>query len=108
MQAMNNKKGQLATKPVVPEPSHGTPPDQQTLLPLTPPATADWHATVGHKSPASVALELLRQRQYCAVPGVIKRLKLPHEEYDKFIEAVENSERLKDFVDNKVRYVGNS
>ena len=101
---MNDRKGKPASKSAVPAPAYGSPPERQILFPLTPPATDEWHSTSGSKSPISAGLGLIRQRQRCGLVGISKRLKLRRQEYNSLLERLEESPRLKDFTDNKLRY----
>ena len=98
--AMND----FAATPTVPESAHGTPPERQIPLPLTPPATDEWHSTSVPQSPVSAALNLIRQRQCHESTGQSRQLKLKPLEYRNLLTRLEEHPKLKGFVNDKLRY----
>ncbi|KAI9736071.1 MAG: hypothetical protein M1818_006247 [Claussenomyces sp. TS43310] len=85
----------------VPQLSRGTPPEKETVLPLTPPPTSDWRSTSNPKSPVSLSLGLFRERQ---IPdGSSIELKLQPSEYKELWARLEEEPKLKGYVESKLR-----
>ncbi|KAI9735395.1 MAG: hypothetical protein M1818_006401 [Claussenomyces sp. TS43310] len=83
--------------------AHGTPPERQFLLPLTPPATDEWPSTTSPQSPVSAVLDLIKQRQLHKVTGQSRQLKLQSLEYRNLLARLEEHPELRGFIDDKLR-----
>jgi hypothetical protein len=72
---------------------------------LTPPATDKWHSTSNPESPVSEALDFIKYRQRHNSADDSRRLKVQPLEYKNLLARLEELPELKEFVNNKLRYI---
>merc|ERR1711939_1131340 len=89
--------------PTVLDSANGTPPERQTRLPLTPPATDESPSTLNPKSPVSMVLHLMKQRQHYISADQSRQLKVKPSEYNSLLARLQQLPELQIFVNDKLR-----
>ena len=100
---MSDERFSIST-PIVLDPADGTPPERQTRLPLTPPATDESPSTLNPKSPVSMVLHLMKQRQHYISADQSRQLKVKLSEYNSLLARLQQLPELQIFVNDKLRY----
>merc|ERR1712144_182447 len=101
-QAMSDERFSSST-PTVLDSADGTPPERQTRLPLTPPATDESPSTLNPKSPVSMVLHLIRQRQHYISADQSRQVKVKPSEYKSLLARLQQLPELQSFVNDKLR-----
>jgi len=72
---------------------------------LTPPATDESPSTLNPKSPVSMVLHLIRQRQHYISADQSRQVKVKPSEYKSLLARLQQLPELRSFVNDKLRHV---